>query len=142
MKKINLVLVAFFLTATVHAQSEKFASAMQPKVIAIDTTHNKDVFIDLANAFERIAEAEKTQWLPYYYAALANVNAGNMIMTGSDNMMGNNSEKLDPFADKADQLLTKDEGLAKDNSEIYVVKKMIATLRMMGDVMNRYMTYG
>jgi hypothetical protein len=39
-------------------------------------------------------------------------------------------------------MISKAEALSKDNSEIYVIKKMIATLRMMGDPMNRYMTYG
>jgi hypothetical protein len=49
---------------------------------------------------------------------------------------------LDPIADKAESLLNKAEALNKDNSEIYIVRKMIATLRMMPDPMNRYMTYG
>jgi hypothetical protein len=39
-------------------------------------------------------------------------------------------------------LLNKAEALSQDNSEIYVVKKMIATLRLTADPMNRYMKYG
>jgi len=56
--------------------------------------------------------------------------------------MGGNADKVDPLADKAEKLLNKAEELSKDNSEIYVVKKLIASLRMLGDVRNRYMTYG
>ena len=56
--------------------------------------------------------------------------------------MGNHSDKTDPAADKAEGWLNKAEALSKDNSEIFIVKKMIATLRLMGDPMNRYMTYG
>jgi hypothetical protein len=52
------------------------------------------------------------------------------------------ASKTDPLADKAEALLGKAETLSKDNSEIYIVKKMIATLRMMADPMTRYMQYG
>jgi hypothetical protein len=144
MKKISLVLIAMLTSALLFAQSEKYMSAMQPKVAAMDTLRNTDSLKDIAGAFERIANAEKTQWLPFYYAALANVNAGTQLMNslGSTTTFANNADKLDPYADKADELLSKAEALSKDNSEIFVVKKMIATLRMMGDPMTRYMTYG
>jgi len=141
MKKQTFLLVLMFASAALFAQSEKYVKAMEPKVAALDTTHNPEVLKDLANSFERIADAEKTQWLPYYYAALAHVNAGYMVGMG-DNGMGGSPDKSDPEADKADELIKKAEALSKDNSEIWVVKKMIATLHMMGDPMNRYMTYG
>jgi hypothetical protein len=78
--------------------------------------------------------------LPYYYAALAEVNAGYSTMNGK--MSGGMGDKLDPIADKAEILLNKAEAMSKDNSEIYIVKKMIASLRMLADPMSRYMTYG
>ncbi len=56
--------------------------------------------------------------------------------------MAGNPDKTDPIADKAEKLLNKAEELSKDNSEIFIVKKMIATLRLIGDAMNRYMVYG
>jgi len=134
---VTVLLVANFSFAQM---SDKFVKAMEAKVVAADSTQSAEGMIDLANAFERIAEAEKTQWLAYYYAALCNVNAG-LRMGGSDIMQGN-PEKTDPLADKADVLIKKAEEMMKDNSEIFVVKKMIATLKMMGDPMNRFMTYG
>ena len=144
MKKISLAFVALLSVATIFSQtSDKFTSAMQSKLAVMDSARDVNSLRDLSAAFERIADAEKNQWLPYYYAALCNVNAGNIAMTGSGAVsMGNNSDKTDPLADKAEELLNKAEALSKDNSEIYIVKKMIATLRLMGDPMNRYMTYG
>lgn len=139
MKKLFFAIIIAIPGLTAFSQSEKFVNAMQPKVSALDTTQNADGLKDLANAFERIAEAEKNQWLPYYYAALANINLGNSLMAKTGGM-GGNANELDPVADKAEQLLNKAEALTKDNAEIYIVKKMIATLRMMGDPMNRYMT--
>lgn len=138
MKKVLLsfaLLVAFFSVAL--AQSEKYVKAMQDKVAAVDTLRNPQALLDLSAAFERIGEAEKTQWLPYYYAALTEVSAA--FTSGTGNLK---AEKTDPMADKAEALLTKAEALTKDNSEIFILKKMIANLRMMADPMNRYMTYG
>ena len=111
---------------------------MQQRVADVDTVRSVDGLKDLAGAFERIADAEKNQWLPYYYAALENVSMAYMMTQGQMGM----ADKTDPIADKAEELLNKAEALAKDNSEIYCVRKMIATLRLMGDPMSRYMTYG
>lgn len=141
MKKSFFLLLLSFMAATTFAQNEKFTKAMEPKVIAFDTTHKTDELLELANAFERIAEAEKTQWLAYYYAALSRVSAG-LMMGSANGTAGGMAAKTDPEADKAEQLLNKAEALSKDNSEIWVVRKQIATLRMMADPMNRYMTYG
>jgi hypothetical protein len=135
----GLFLLAF---STGFAQSEKYLKAMQAKVIAVDTTRTPAALVELANSFERIADAEKSQWLPYYYAALAQINSGYMSMNSADVMSSNRTAIVDPIADRAEALLNKAEALSKDNSEIYVVKKMIAGLRMMGDPMNRFMTYG
>lgn len=142
MKNVILVSVLMFLTCQVAVAqaSEKYINAMKAKMPAVDSTSSAAGFLELANAFERIAEAEKTQWLPYYYAALCNVNAG--LMMGGPDIMSGNAAKTDPIADKAEKLLNKAEEMMKDNSEIYVVRKQIASLRMMGDVMSRYMTYG
>jgi hypothetical protein len=141
MKKGFLIAGSFLLSTLMFAQSEKYMNAMQPKVAALDTTRDVNTLGDLANAFERIGDAEKNQWLPYYYAALAHVNSGLMIATQNSNA-GGVAEKTDPVADKAEGLINKAEALSKDNSEIWIVKKQIATLRMMVDPMNRYMTFG
>jgi hypothetical protein len=139
MKKLFVFLLAATACSSTFAQSAKFVSAMQPRVAAIDTTRNATGLEELSNGFERIAEAEKTQWQPYYYAALAKVNSGTIQVRG---LSGGMAEKLDPIADKAEALLNKAEALSKDNSEIWIVRKMIASLRMIADPMSRYMTYG
>lgn len=139
MKHIFLTGLAFSLSIIVSAQNERYMKAMQSNVTALDTTRTAEAWADIANTFQRIAEAEKTQWLPYYYAALGHVMNG--FMQGEPGAPGN-AAKTDPIADKAEELLNKAEALTKENSEIYIVKKMIATLRMMADPMNRWQTYG
>lgn len=141
MKNFLFLLIATLPACIAFGQNEKYMKTMEESVKVFDTTRSSEGLQDLANKFERIAEAEKTQWLPYYYAALCNVNLGyNHVFAAGP--MGGNAEKGDPLADKADQLLSRAEELSKDNSEIFIVKKMIATLRMMGNVMARYMQYG
>ncbi|GAA4317890.1 hypothetical protein [Flaviaesturariibacter amylovorans] len=139
MKKLLLIVLAAATFGDASAQSDKYTAAMAARVQALDTTRDVQALNDLSNSFERIAEAEKTQWLPYYYAALAKVNAGYMLTAGK---MGGMAATLDPVADKAEALLAKAESLTTANSELFVVKKMVATLRMMADPMSRYMTEG
>lgn len=139
MKKLIIGISLCLCTLFTFAQNEKFIKAMEPKVAALDTTRNTNGLKDLANGFERIAIAEKTEWLPFYYAALATVNMGYGMM---DNVMSGDPSKIDPVTDKAEALLMQAEALSKNNSEIYVVKKMINSLRMIVDPQNRFMVYG
>lgn len=141
MKKVVIFLAASMLMTAAFGQSEKYMKAMEAKVSLIDSTKTPDGWKDLANAFERIADAEKTQWLPYYYAAFANVMAGTFSMP-MDGGFGDNSAITDPYADKAEQLINKAAEMNPGNSEIYCVIKMVHNLRMMGNAMSRYMTEG
>ena len=141
MKKSLFILTLLVAASVSFGQMpEKFVKAMEQKVVLLDSNLDVNAWKDLGNAFERIADAEKNQWLPYYYAAYSQVMAGYGSMKPGD--FGDNSSTLDPFADKAESLLKKAEGLTKENSEIWIVKKMIASLRLMGNAMARYMTEG
>ena len=141
MKKTILILMTSFLGAALFAQgdmapNDKYIKAMEALVPAVDTTHSMDGLTDLANSFERIANAEKNQWLPFYYAALCNISKANMYYSKKE------LDKIDPLMDIAEPLLKKAEELEKDNSEIFCLKKMFNTGKMMADPMSRYMVYG
>lgn len=142
MKKIMIAIIALAIATAASAQTdnEKFIKAMEKNVSMIDSAKTVEDLVDLTAAFERIAEAEKTQWLPYYYSALGHVMVGYRSL--GDNLFGNNTDKTDPKADAAQKALDKAISLSKETSETWVIKKMIASLRMLGDVMNRYMTSG
>jgi hypothetical protein len=139
MKKHFITYIFLLAVVSGFSQSEKYLKVMQQRVAAIDTTRTVDGLRELSAAFERIADAEKSLWLPYYYAAYSQVQSGYFITEGS--IAGGLTTTLDPIADKAEQLLSKAEALSSNNSEIYIIKKMIASLRMMGDPMSRYMQY-
>lgn len=144
MKKIVFFVCAIFTLASVQAQSERYTKVMTEKVAAVDTVRTADGWRELANTFERIADAEKTQWLPYYYAALAQVNTGYFSMNSNNPTAGGMSATIDPLADKAEALLTKAKANygAKEYSEFFVLEKMIASMRMMADPMTRWQQYG
>ncbi len=136
MKKIVLFITVLLATIGINAQSEKYVKAMENLVPAVDTIRTTDGLTELANSFERIANAEKTQWLPYYYAALCHINKANILFQEQQ------PDKIDAIVDLAEPLIQKAEELEKNNSELLCLVKMFNTARMMADPMNRYMTNG
>lgn len=134
MKKILLIVAVVFMAATSFAQSDKFVASMKTNIAAIDSSFKNPMnLLTLANNFERIATAEKTQWLPYYYAALCQVYY---------TYMEQDKSKVDAIADKATELINKADALQPNNSEISCIKSMIASAHMMVNPMQRYMEYG
>jgi len=130
MKSILFSLLIFG-TLVSYAQSEKYTAAMEKTFHLFDSARTTADLVTVANTFERIADAEKTQWLPYYYAGLALSTAG-----WNDPKMDKdaNSTRINTLCDKAEAL--------DKNSEIYVLRNMSATQQMMVDPQTRYMTYG
>jgi hypothetical protein len=130
MKKLCIALFSL-ITLTVAAQNTNYEKAMQQNLQLLGTSKTAEDYTDVAAAFERIADAEKTQWLPYYYAAFSKV------------MMAYNApaDEKDAICNAIDILIDKAAAL-DNNSEIYCLKQMVATNRMMVDPMSRWQTYG
>ncbi len=130
MQKI-IAAVALLATITVSAQSEKFVQAMKTNLAKFDSVKTTADYQALAASFERIGDAEKTQWLPYYYAGLALSTAA-----WSDTKLDK-----DANAEKIKALCTKAEAIEK-NAEIYTIRNMAATQQMIVDPQSRWMSYG
>ena len=134
MKRTALLTSIILISASLWAQSEKYTGAMKKNLAALDTAFkNPPSLLIVANNFERIAAAEKTQWLPYYYAAFCQVNYG---------FIQPDKSKSDSYADKAAELIDKADSLAPGNSEISCLKSMIASCHMMVDPKTRWQQYG
>jgi hydroxymethylpyrimidine/phosphomethylpyrimidine kinase len=133
MKTMFFALLSLVIVIQGLAQNEKFTKAMTTNIAQFDSAKTADEMLAVSASFERIGDAEKTQWLPYYYASLSQV-----IHAFMKNDMTNN----DAFATKAEQLLTKADAIQPNNSEISVVKAMIATLRMLVNPQQRWQQYG
>lgn len=134
MKKLIAIILVLLTVRVSYAQSDKYISAMKKNIALIDSIPVKNNATELANNFVRIGDAEKDKWLPYYYAAYT---------TAFNALMIKDVDKKDGMADQASEYLRKaSDILQKDNSEIEVIKSMIATVHLTVDPQSRYMTYG
>lgn len=133
MKLIITIAICFLTVAVVHADDGKYEKAMKKNLSKIDSAKDIGSMLDVANGFERIAFAEKEKWLPYYFASFMYV-----LASFADTTAG----KKDGYLDKADTFINIADSLEADESEIYVLKGMIAQARLQVDPMNRWMIYG
>jgi hypothetical protein len=129
MKKL-LVVVSMLLMANVNAQ--KFEAAMEKGMTQFKEAKSTEEMLATSAFFERVADAEKDKWLPYYYAAQTQILAA---------WMNPNSDK-DKAAEKANSLILKAELISANNSEIYCLKQMTAVLQLTVDAMSRWQSYG
>ena len=130
MKKLITILV-LLASLSGFAQSDRYVAAMQKNLVQFDSAKTTAEFQALSAAFERIGDAEKTQWLPYYYAGLALT-----MPAWTDTKLDKdaNSTRIKALADKAD-------AIAK-TSEVFEIRNMAATQQMMVDPQSRWMSYG
>lgn len=131
MKKV--IILSFVFVNTMFAafsQNDKFTAAMTSTLEQMKTAKTPEESAAVAAKFERIGDAEKTQWLPFYYAAL--IKAG----------MAFEAKDKDKAADEATVLLDKADALEKNNSEILCTRASICYAHMMVDPMSRWMQYG
>ena len=70
MKKL-LLIAATFISAAAFSQSDIYVKKMKQNLQLLDSAKTVQDLADVSASFERIGDAEKTQWLPYYYAAYA-----------------------------------------------------------------------
>lgn len=131
------IITALFLlaSATGYAQSEKYTEAMKKNLSRFDSVKTTEEFQSLSATFERIGDAEKTEWLPYYYSGLALLTPG---WTDTKIDKDANATKIKSLMDKAEPL-TKDNA---DKAELLSIRNMTATQQMLVDPQSRWMSYG
>jgi hypothetical protein len=110
-----------------------YLKTMEEKIRMIDSSFKPKAMQDLIADFERIAETEKSQWLPYYYAGMCR------LMTA---FMQRDKSKIDAIIDRAEYYVAKADSLSKENSEISCLKSMAKGARVMVDEQTRGMKYG
>src|ERR1051325_667366 len=113
-KLLTIITLTTALASAASAQNPRYTASMEALVKMIDTAATGITYVGASNAFERIANAEKKEWLPYYYAAYTQVQAGFMGAVAKD--------KIDDVCDRADMLIAKADSLSPNNSEIYTVR--------------------
>jgi hypothetical protein len=133
MKKIISFFIAFIiLQLAATAQGEAYTKKMQQTLLMFDSAKTVQDLQEVSATFERIGDVEKTQWLPYYYAALCQTNIG---------WMDTKTDK-DQLAEHTLAIIAKADALSPNNSEVFCLKSMIATQQMLVDPQSRFMKYG
>lgn len=133
MRKLNVLICSLILFASTasYAQSDKYENAMKENLQKLSENFNENLQPVTAQ-FERIAQAEKTQWLPYYYAA---------YYTALQTYVKPDNAKSDGLLDKAQTMLDEALKLHPDSSECMVVQGFIHVGRIMVDPMSRGAEY-
>ena len=121
-----LVIISMFFAGMVMSQS-KYEAAMARGLEQFKSAKSAEDMTAASAFFERVAEAEKDKWLPYYYAAYTNYVTA---------WMNQKSDK-DKVAGKSNDLITKAEALEPNNSELFCLRQMTATLQMLVDQIGR-----
>jgi hypothetical protein len=126
-----LVIISLFLASFGSAQT-KYEGAMAKGLQQMKDAKTPEESTAAAAFFERVGDAEKDKWLPYYYAAFINCMS-TWTKSKSD---------IDKSAEKTKDLITKAEAIEKNNAELLCLRQITAIQQLSVDGMTRYQSYG
>ncbi|MEQ8244331.1 MAG: hypothetical protein RLO12_23080 [Fulvivirga sp.] len=133
MKKLTLaftLLLCAFLTKAMD--NTAYINAMKSQIEIFNAAQSKEELQASANAFERIAQKETTEWLPLYYAAYA------YIKIGFNNSLS--LDERDSYFDKAVSMIEKGGEISANNSELTALKGYALMGKLSADSANRGQT--
>jgi hypothetical protein len=133
MKTVTLIITAVIISATAFAGGIKYQKTMGQTLAGFAEAKTVEDYQELGNKFLRIAEAEKNEWLPYYYHAQC------YILMSFDN--GLKPEQKDEYLQVAQSSVDKLLELAPNESETYVMQGFLYTATLVVDPMTRGQKY-
>jgi hypothetical protein len=129
-KAIFTLLIILFFAGGINAQSKKFLKVMKKNIAMLDSAKNEKELTTCVKNFKKVKEQDN--WLVNYYIAFSYLRA----------CFDEKQENVEELCDTAEIFLKKADSLSKENSEIYVLRSMLATGRIIADPNNRWMQYG
>jgi hypothetical protein len=130
--KKTLSIAILSIVFSFSAYSQAYKENMKKNIRIFEASESAGDFIKAANGFETIALSEKKEWLPFYYAGLCDVLAA----------FEKPKKEIDALCDKAESLARRADSLSKNNSEVLVLKSMIAAARISVNQLQRGQKYG
>lgn len=131
MKTITLFFLMFISIATM-ANDEKYYEQMSKQIQAVYTAKSMDEFQAAVNTLERIGNAEKNKWEPFYYSAFGSIMMANLEKEAS---------KKDAFLDQALAAVEKGKGIAANESELVALEGFVHMIRITVDPASRGQQY-
>ena len=128
---LTFLLLAFASDLSAQDNSS-YMMVMVKQKKAFKMAVNEQDFQNLANTFERIANAETDQWHPLYYAGLCYINMG---------LINKNGEQKDTYLDQAQAFIDRALEIYPDESEIYVLQALLYQGRIQADPEARKMEF-
>lgn len=128
MKTLITIISLVAIPALGIAQSNKYQKAMETAVAIYDTARSAAAIQSLIGQFSRIAQAEKSLWLPYYYAGMSAMNRANKEA---------DMARVDGWADQAETFAHLADSLSPNNSEVSCLVATIHFVRVNVDFMGR-----
>lgn len=123
MKTINTILL-MLLAIAVFANDEKYVEQMGKQIQNVYAAKTIDDLQTAVNTFDRIANAEKSKWEPYYYSAFGNI----MMATRTKE-----AAKMDSYLDQALASVEKGKALAPNESELIALEGFVHMIRITVD---------
>lgn len=130
MKAVFAILLT--LMVSVLTAQDKYTQTMLQNIEASYKAETVAAHQEAANAFERIAAAEKTKWEPFYYAAY------NYVMMATQETEGT---KKDAYLDLATKQLDQAKAVKPNDSEITALEGFVNMIRVTVDPMTRGQEY-
>lgn len=115
MKTLTLIAGLLLSTVAVYGQSSRFNQAMSDNLEKAKSAKSINDFQELANGFARIAEAEKNEWTPLYYAAFYN-----LVINFQDSIR----ERKENYISLAQKQIESGLKIKPDETEFHVLKIM------------------
>ena len=137
MKKLNILPLLVALCALVafnsaNATNDKYTETMQKHIETVYTSQNIADIQNAVNAFERIGDAEKTKWEPFYYASF-----GYVMMANKEK----DATAKDNYLDLALKSLEKAKSIQSNESEIVALEGFVHMIRVTVDPASRGAQY-
>ena len=134
MKKFLMTLAVLIVnSSSIFAQNPNYLKAMESLVSEIQNAQFGVPLQPQANKMERIASAEKTEWLPNYWVAYCYL---------MDCYAEADGRKKDLLLDKADQFLAIADKIKEKEEELEILRANLASARMSVSPQDRWQKYG
>ena len=125
--KTNLLILTLALwSLSSFAQEDAYLNTMLSTMESMDKASGEEDYLRCASQFERIATAEKSKWLPFYYGA------NSLIIMSFDETDG---DEKDLILDRAQLLLDHAFELEPNESELFTLQAFLYPSRIMVDPM-------
>lgn len=126
--KTKMILMLMLAVVAAVANDDRYTEQMTKNIEAVYKAQTPEQYQQCINMFERIGNAEKTKWEPYYYASFGYLMQATNAQEGA---------KKDQLLDLAASALAKGKALNENESEIVALEGFIHMIRVTVDPATR-----